>query len=419
MNQYKETVGAPAGSPDADRETLGAREAAALLGVKPATLYAYVSRGLLESSPGERGRERRYRRADVEALRARRRGGAAGALRWGDPVLETAITAMSAEGPLYRGRPAIALAEADTPFEAVAELLWTGVLPAERPGWPAPASLDAERLRGLVPADATPVAWAPLVVALGAASDPGRFDLRPAAVLPRARALVRTLACGLALPFEPGRVRAAERAPSVAAAVGVALGVAPRGPVLRALDRALVVMADHELNASTFAARVVASTRADVYAAVLGGLATLSGPLHGAASDRVEALLAETSAPGDADRVVQERDRRGEAVPGFGHPFYPDGDPRARVILRAAARVAPDAPGLLRLQALADAMARAGRPGPNVDAALVGLRAALGLPRGSAAALFAVARCVGWVAHVLEQYERGTLMRPRARYRAD
>jgi len=412
MNQYKDQ------SEASEPETLDAREAAALLGVKPATLYAYVSRGLIESTPGAGGRERRYRRADLEALRERRRGaGAAEALRWGDPVLETAITGMSAEGPIYRGRSAVALATADTPFESVAELLWTGALPDDRPGWPAPAPLDAERLCGLVPADAVPVAWGPVLVAVAAAADPGRFDLRPTSVLARARALVRTLASGLALGFAPERVEAAARAPSVAATVAIALGAEPRPAVARALDRALVVMADHELNASTFAARVVASTRADVYAAVLGGLATLSGPLHGAASDRVEALLAETRALGDARRVVQERDRRGETLPGFGHPFYPDGDPRARVILQAAVDVDPESADLRRLQALAEAMERAGRPAPNVDAALVGLRAALALPRGSAAGLFAVARCAGWVAHALEQYESGAPIRPRARYR--
>jgi citrate synthase len=254
-----------------------------------------------------------------------------------------------------------------------------------------------------------------LVAVLGAA-DPGRFDTRPEAVLPRARGLIRALAAALALPFDPVRAEAASAEATVAGSVAVALGVPPRPGALAAIDRALVLLADHELNASTFAARVVASTRADVYAAVLAGLSTLSGPLHGAASDRVEALLAEIPSPEDAASVIHERDRMGERVPGFGHPYYPDGDPRAPLLIDAAFEVGLREPMLRRLGALADAMEAAGRPPPNVDVGIVALSAALRMPRGAASGLFAVARCAGWVAHVLEQYQAGFLMRPRARY---
>ncbi len=399
-------------------DELGAREAAELLGVKPATLYAYVSRGLLPSAPGE-GRERRYRRADVEALRARRRGGAAaGALRWGEPVLETAITEMTPAGPRYRGHAALDLARAGVSFEAVAELLWTGVLPARRPAWPHRGpGVDPARLAALVPAGAPPATWNPLLVAALAAADPGRFDTRPDAVLPRARGLVRALAAALALGTDPARMAEAATAPSVAASVAQALGVRPTPATLQLLDRTLVVLADHELNASTFAARVVASAGADLHAAVLAGLATLSGPLHGAASDRVEALLAEAEEAGDGARALHERDRRGEPLPGFGHPFYPGGDPRAALLWEAASAWPRPTPSLRALTALVAAARAAGRPAPNVDAALVAVRAALGLPRGAAAGLFAVARCAGWVAHVLEQQAAGSLIRPRARYR--
>jgi citrate synthase len=170
---------------------------------------------------------------------------------------------------------------------------------------------------------------------------------------------------------------------------------------------------------STFAARVAASANADPYASIGAGLAALSGPLHGAASDRVEALVAEVEAVGDAERVIHERIRRGDLVPGFGHTFYPGGDPRATVLIETARSVAGRSRTAAAAFATIDAMVEAGRPAPNVDAALVALRAALGLPRGAAAGLFAVGRTAGWIAHILEQYAAGFLLRPRARFRRD
>ncbi len=418
MNQSKRRSRAP----KSGRADLSAREAADRLGVKVPTLYAYVSRGLLRSVPGESGRARRYLREDIEALRTRSRGAAAaGALRWGEPVLETGITAMTPRGPVYRGHPASELAEAGARFESVAELLWTGSLPERAPVWPTlrDDAIDLAGVARLVPSGAASAAWNPVLLCALAARDPGRFDTTPDGVLPRARRMLRVLVLGLALPADPGRAEAVLEAPSVADAVAVALGVRPRAAVRRALDRTLVLLADHELNSSTFAARVTASTRADVYACVLSGLATLSGPLHGALSEQVEALVAETERPEDAERVVHDRQRRGERIPGFGHPYYPDGDPRARPILASAWELGKRSRELAVMNALVTTMELANKPPPNVDAALVALRGALGMPRGAAAGLFAVARCAGWVAHVLEQYATGHLVRPRARYRAE
>jgi citrate synthase len=403
-------------------EALSAREAAAILGVKLPTLYAYVSRGLLRSRAGPGGgRARVYPRSEVEALREKARGlrgtEAAGALRWGEPVLDSSITAMTSEGPLYRGELALMLARRDVPFEAVATLLWTGALPAETPQFEVGAAAAGfARLGRALPAGSSPFEWQTLAVATLAPRDPGRFEIAREAVLPRARSLIRWLAAALALATDSSRAEASLRAPTVAAAVAAALGVKPEAAKLRAIDRLLVLMADHELNASTFAARVAASAQADPYACVLAGLATLSGPLHGRASDRVEALLAEVERPADAARVVHERERRGERVPGFGHGYYKEGDPRARVLLETARTVGPRARGVRELDAVIDAMAAHQRPGPNVDIGAVAVRCALGMPRGAAAGLFAVGRCAGWIAHVIEQYESGQLLRPRARF---
>lgn len=398
-----------------------AREASERLGIKPETLYAYVSRGLLHSVSGERGRARRYLRSDVEGLRAQRdarKGGPSTALRSGEPVLDSSITEMTAEGPRYRGHAAIELARAGTPFESVAELLWSAHLPALRPRWSFRGEPPA--LASLAPwlsASAPPSAVHALVVAAIAAGDPGRFDLRPASVQRRARALIKTLAAALAFTTDPSRLGAALAAGTVAEAVAIGLGVELGDSQLRAIDQVLVLMADHELNASTFAARVAASANADPYAAVLAGLATLSGSKHGAASDRAEALVAEVASPADAGRVLHERERRGELVPGFGHLIYRDQpDPRAIVVLETARSLGSGSETTAKVEALIEAVRESGKPPPNIDAAVVALRGALGMPRGAAAGLFAVGRCAGWVAHILEQYEAGFLLRPRARY---
>src|SRR5262245_30653362 len=405
---------------DQQQADLSAREAAALLGVKLPTLYAYVSRGLLRSLPGRSGRARRYLRSDVEALRERGPSlrAAAGALRWGEPILESAITAMTPAGPAYPGGLAVVLARSGVAFEAAAELLWSGALPEAAAPWPAPPLPELDGVLPLLPAVAPHASVFPVLVAACAAGDAGRFDTAPAAVLPRARVLIRLLAAGLALPRAPARARRAARAPRIAEVVARAYALDAAPETLSAIDGLLILLADHELNASTFAARIAASTHADVYAVVQAGLATLSGPLHGATSDRFEALLAEIGAPEQAERVVQDRARRGERIPGFGHPFYgAAGDARARVLLELAWDVGRGAQEVAFANAVIGAMERASKPPPNVDSAAVALRAALGMPPGAVAGLFAVGRAAGWVAHALEQVATGHLLRPRARYR--
>jgi citrate synthase len=402
------------------KDEIPAAEAARLLGVKLPTLYAYVSRGLLRSLPGRGGRARRYLRTDVEALRERGPSvrAAAGALRWGEPILESSITAMTPEGPAYRGELAADLARRGVSFEAAAELLWTGALPEAAPRWEPSDCPELDGVLPLLPADAPHASVFPVLVAARAARDAGRFDTTPEGVLPRARGLIRLLGAGLALPRAPARARRAAKAPRIAEVVARAFALEPAKATLAAIDALLILLADHELNASTFAARVAASTHADVYAVVQAGLATLSGPLHGATSDRFEALLAEIGPPENAERVVQERARRGERIPGFGHPFYGQGgDARARVLLELAWERGGRTPVVAAATAVIGAMERARKPPPNVDSAAVALRAALGMPPGAVAGLFAVGRAAGWVAHALEQVATGHLLRPRARYR--
>ena len=384
--------------PDHDR--IDAETAAGRLGVSRATLYAYVSRGLIAAVPHpDDPRRRLYRAGDVERLsrgksQSRRpRDVAARALDWGLGALPSAITLIESGRLYYRGRDATVLAETAT-LEAAARLLWacgTDDPFAEPPGRIArlPAALDRldplDRCRALLPALAprVPATW-------GRQSSRLRAD----------GALVLRALAACVLGVKPG-------ADPIHRQIASAWRMDGRGA--ETLRAALVLLADHELNASAFAARVVASTGASLAAAVGAGLAALQGPRHGGATALVEGLFEEMQRRGEAAAAVRRWLGRAEALAGFGHPLYPDGDPRARFLLD---RLKPDA-ARSRLLAAVDDLAGVG---PNIDFALVAMRRALGLPEGSAIALFAVARSVGWIAHALEQHQQGKLIRPRAAY---
>lgn len=402
-----------------DGKWLSSREASARLGVKLETLYAYASRGLITSLPadGQRGqRGRHYASDDVERLRTRHaaRSGhgpvAAGALRFGEPVLETRISDVTRDGPRYRGVLATTLCRDSVSFERVAELLWTGTLP-ERDAPPSVTlTCDVERLWPLLRGQATLPKMALILGAL-AVCDEHRHSATDLAEFARARALFHWLARA------PGR-RPTRREPAarVASTLLEALGAPHTPAVLANVDRALVLCAEHELNASAFAARVAASAGADLYACLSAAVNTLSGSAHGGMCDRVEALLVAIGSKGRAARVVNEWLARGEQVPGFGHLLYPDGDPRGALLIELGRAHGASSDAAKTAFALLDAMRRGGHPAPTLDAALVTLCLCLQLPSGSAATIFALGRSAGWVAHVLEQRAAGYLLRPRARY---
>ncbi|RFU43339.1 hypothetical protein DZF91_01715 [Actinomadura logoneensis] len=190
----------------------------------------------------------------------------------------------------------------------------------------------------------------------------------------------------------------------------------PTPSLLRAFEAAMVLLADHELAASTLAARVAASVRADPYAVVMSGLGVVSGPLHGGASYAAERLFAEVGAPGQAARVIGDRLRAGERIPGFGHSVYKSGDGRATVLLGLIREAAPGHPRLAVADAVLAEAERRRLPAPNIDFALALLGGVAGLVPGAGEAVFAVARVAGWLAHALEEYRGGSPLRPRAVY---
>ena len=313
-------------------------------------------------------------------------------------MLPSELTCIQDGGLYFRGQSALALAESAS-LEEVAALLWGGL-----PEAPAP------RLPGLArrAADLPPIERFQVALAAVAAQDLRAYD--------RSADTVRR--CGLDIL----RLLAASAADGTPRAQPVRQvlqeGWAPDRPeAAELIEAALVLWADHELNVGTFTVRCVASAHATPYAAVIAGLSALRGTLHGGLSEQVEALFEEVGTPERARGVLQARLRRGERIPGFGHALYPDGDPRARAVLsRLDARLRADDPSLQLSRSISqETLALIGRA-PNVDFSTVTLRRALSLPAGSALALTAVGRSVGWVAHVLEQYAADRLIRPRARY---
>lgn len=382
---------------------LTAREAAGELGVSPATLYAYVSRGMIRSEPVAETRARRYRAEDVRALKGRRvpfgapRAGEADA-----PVLDSAVSTIGEAGPIYRGVPAVALAE-DGSLEQAATLLWgcSAADPFDVDNLPVVS--HAMRTILAASAGAAPLSRAIAVLALAGEADPRAFNRTPdgrARTGARAMRLVTAAVLNAAPSARPLHEQVAD-------------AWAPRDARARALlRRALVLLADHELNASSFTVRCAASTGLNLYDATVAGLAALKGPRHGGAGPLAAKMVAEL-AEGDIASGIRERVALGSPVPGFGHSVYRDGDPRAdallSALLRAGAdrRLAVDAPALIT---------EATGLRPNIDFSLAVLMRMLGLPIGHETALFAIARTAGWIAHAMEQLATEALIRPRARY---
>jgi citrate synthase len=400
----------------AKQRYLTAREAANRLDVKPETIYAYVSRGLIRSEEsGFSGRDRRYTAEDVEKLRSRKAGRAdpegvaERALHVGSPVLDSAITLISEDTLYYRGRNVIALAESES-IERVASLIWTGKLETLIPEMTAtdyelhPASLTdfASRL-----SDLDPMARLQILLPLVAEHDLSAYDLRPEAVTRTGARIFRSLT----------RILVGNDIPLTGTAETLARSWQKENqPAASLLDAALILCADHELNTSTFTARCAASVGASPYGVVSAGLASFQGPLHGGACRQSESFLREVRADGSVERVIADRLRRGERIPGFGHVIYREADPRAQFLIDHLDALMPNEPGVEAAREIIACITRELRLPCNIDFALALLTDTLGLPRGSSSALFALGRTVGWIGYAIEQYELKPIIRPRARY---
>jgi citrate synthase len=419
-------------------------EALALLGVKASTLYTYVSRGLIRSLAVEGSKTRIFSRQDLELLRGRSEAHAGvlaraqGSLRFGEPIINSQITEITADGPRYRGHSAIALAQAGCCFEAVSHLLWQGTLPDYETRWDyQPPRVSPNTLVGalklpLPPTDVFKL-FASVIVSLGS-PDAGLTELDEGRTIPAAQQIIQTLAgcCGLLSRrgrfFNPngksvaGTIAQALRAqaPGAQALGAQALGAQARGTkddelAEDAVNAALVLCADLELAPGTFAARIAASAGADIYNCVVAGMASNAGTLTSRGCEMAEELFLQ------GDRSFLQRklnliEKRGRRLYGFNHAIFPDGDPRVFTMLDIAKRVRPRSKQADDAFWLLDQAASQCKALPGVGIGLVVLAIALGLPRRSAAALWLIGRVAGQVAHVLEQRIQGFMIRPRARY---
>lgn len=187
----------------------------------------------------------------------------------------------------------------------------------------------------------------------------------------------------------------------------------------RAIDVALILHADHDLNASTFAARVTASTLSDLYSAVTSAVGALKGPLHGGANERVMELLEEIGTTDHVEEIVRAKLGRHERIMGFGHRVYKVEDPRA-AILREWSRKVGEAKGNLTyyrlLEKVVEVVHREKGLYPNIDLYSGSVYSLLGIPHDLFTPVFAASRVVGWTAHVLEEYDDLRLIRPTSRY---
>jgi citrate synthase len=385
---------------------LTAQQALQVLGVRPQTLYANVSRKKIRAKPDPKDTRRSlYRELDVRKMagqhgRQRKASAVAtGAIEWGEPILSSAVSTIVDGRLYYRGQDAATLSEKKT-FEEVAQLLWGAEWSV---GAPMPL-IASEGAALKVGKGASPLQRAFLALGLRAATDLSSYGRAPAVLLAEAASVLGTLADALL-----GETPAPRKRFGAAAALHDRAAASWRRPdVADITRRALILLADHELNASTFATRVAVSTGAPLAAAVLSGLATLSGPLHGGASLGVLKLMEEVE---HAGAVVTVRDwlLQGRSIVGFGHPLYPAGDLRAAILLQHIPL--PAAYAQVR-----DVVEEVIGEHPNVDFALSALTKVFDLPQDAPLILFALARCAGWLAHALEQVTTGHPIRPRARY---
>ena len=378
---------------------LSAQEAANRLGISTATLYSYVSRGLLRSEPSKgKSRRKRYRLDDVrrleqkQTIRRQPEKAAESALNFGMPVLDSSIALIQDGRLFYRGRDAAELATTRS-FEEVAALLWgLDFASAERlfdnprplPNVDYPINLSTiERFQTVLPQVAS--------------ADLAAYDLSAENTAQTGAHILRLLTETVTeRPFDQSVARSLQGSWQ------------PERPEIRAaLEAALILCADHELNVSAFTARCVASARGTPYQAVIAALAAFSGHRHGGMSVRVAAFFRE--AANDVQRTVKRYLQTGQKLPGFGHPLYPDGDPRARLLLGLLAEKSEVGERILEVTEGLGIR-------PNVDFALVYLQDALNLPDEAGQVLFGIGRTAGWVAHCIEQYGVEALIRPRARY---
>ncbi len=399
------------------------KQAMKLLNIRRQTLYAYVSRGIIRrfATPGIA--TSLYSLEDIYALverKAAHRGhaaAAADAMHWGSPIFSSTVTQIDELGPHYRGHNFCDLIAHPNHFECVAELLWSGILLDEPVSWKYTAlpSECAEVVNSFLDNPTRPTILRLMAATTLALGESSSDELRAGNTVELAKRLMFSYIGAIGTLGPRGQFFIPSVGVSVASAVLQALGCEPTSATISAINALLITAADHELSPPTFAARVCASASAGLHACIIAAISAHSGYQLGRGCDRIEALVDSFENENEMKKILRQKLRDGFKIPGFNLVLYPEGDPRARVLLDVASRL-DHGSKLAATLALVDLAQRESGQHPNIEIGLVALAYALGLPRHSAVALWALGRTAGWVAHIIEQRLSGMPIRPRAQF---
>lgn len=409
------------------RDYASAAEAMKILNVRQQTLYAYVSRGWIRSVAQQGKKGKLYLREDLTRLgmRSLARSGhgavAASAMNWGEPIFPTSITEITEQGPRYRGHLAADLVRSGASFEAVAELLWTGEPGAHTRPWPVRRpSAELVELMGTLTSlqvrDNVLESFALVVLRLGMRRGPVAERLSQGKTLPAAREIMQTVVACCGFVGTAQVYRPMQRGESVVTGLLHALAMPLTHENSDAMRAMLILMADHELPPGTLSARVVASAGGTLHSCLASALCATSGVDVGRMYERVEGFLGQAPTRSVLVQRAHRLHAQGQSVPGFDHPLYPKGDPRAAQLLGMVAARHNPSRELRAIFRFIDEMRTSAGLLPRQELALVVMARAMGLPRQATAALFVLGRLAGWVAHVQEQRADGTLLRPRAKF---
>lgn len=400
---------------------LTAQEAAEELGVKIGTIYAYVSRGLIRSQASAAGqRNRLYLREDINRLLIRRQTRinldpmSDDVLQFAAPVLESEFSLIE-DGKLYYCGIPIEEVTSMLAAEELAALFWSGDAANARSLFDHRRHPSAGKYRRMLldlDIDRSIRFSLPtfqIVLPLAMADDPIAYDMRPGSI-----ALSGARILHLLTAVASGDVRE-----NLGLAQMLQRGWRPHDEAaVRFFNMVLTICADHEVKLATFAARVVAALGATPYSVINAGITSLSGPQQGGYTESVEAFLDEVNRPENAESVICARMRRNESfpVPGFHNPLYPEGDPRARLLLGGLFDQYPESLPLILARSIQRSVYQLRGERPKMEFALAVFRRHFELPPSSTLGIFALGRIIGWIGHAIKQYGSNQIIQPRTRY---
>ncbi len=410
------------------KEYLSAHDAASFLDIRKETLYAYVSRGLVRSVlKGSTNRSKLYLLDDLERLRVRAsaRGGheaaAATAMNLGAPIVPTGITEITPQGPRYRGRLACALVQQEMSFENVAELLWTGQLHDHPVNWALDKSSSGiQSLLRTMPTNIAKhqmqevLALVTLQLAMG--RGPLRDRLRSGRTYDAAKQVILSLTGCFGLLGPHTKFIPVPRRSNVAQGLLYAMGSSIDPGTVRLMNALLVLMADHELSPGAFAARVAASAGASLHSCLAAALSVSAGSEVARLYERADQFLCSAGRATTLLRRAHVLLSSGQSIPGFHHPIYPNGDPRAKMLIELLKKHSALSNEVQKILRFVEQLEVEFGLQARHEVAIIAVCKAINLPTEAPSALFVLARLAGWVAHIQEQRLSTTLLRPRARF---